>query len=407
MKKSITLILTVFLCSISYAVDIAEGTKLYLTPNENWKTADARFAAYFFTNGVGDAWADMTAVGGVADLYELTAPAGTWAHVIFCRMNPATVENNWSNKWNQSSDLTSDGTNNHYTVAEGTWDAGGGTWSVYNPVVASVSLTIPSKVFIDETISFSSMSANVTDPVYTYTVKVPESTEFVSASSPYQPLATGTYTFKAEVAESTNASEILAAITEDVLVKVVPDPVTIKVIIPAAWTEIAFYNWNADVSGNFVTPELLTSGRYSYTFERMDGLNLIFVEGAAWPSDEDAATRLGKQTVNIEGITTSTCYEIVDATYESGDPDWGKRLVNTIDCNEITTTNKVADIDPLLISIQDKINVRFAGIREISIYSVAGQKLYSGTAENEFTYRTKPGVYLLNIDGVCHKVLVK
>ena len=49
-------------------------------------------------------------------------------------MNPSAAENKWDNKWNQTSDLTL-GEDNCYTVEEGTWDKGNGTWSVYAPVV--------------------------------------------------------------------------------------------------------------------------------------------------------------------------------------------------------------------------------------------------------------------------------
>ena len=106
-------------------------TILYLKPNANWKAADARFAAYFFDNG--ETWVDMVLVEGETDIYAVTAPAG-YPSVIFCRMNPATTDNNWNDgvKWDQTVDLTvpTDG-NNLYTVKEGTWSKGGGTWSVY------------------------------------------------------------------------------------------------------------------------------------------------------------------------------------------------------------------------------------------------------------------------------------
>ena len=121
----------------AWAVTIASGTKLYLTPNANWKEANARFAAYFF--GDGEAWASMTLVE--TNVYEVTTPFpndGTtknYTNVIFCRMNPSATANNWNNKWNQTSDLTvpTNG-NNHYTVKEGTWDKGGGSWSCYDNV---------------------------------------------------------------------------------------------------------------------------------------------------------------------------------------------------------------------------------------------------------------------------------
>lgn len=106
-------------------------TILYLKPNSNWTQANARFAAYFFDNG--ETWVDMVLVEGETDIYAVTVPAG-YPSVIFCRMNPATTDNNWNDgvKWNQTDDLTvpTDG-NNLYTVKEGTWDKGGGTWSVY------------------------------------------------------------------------------------------------------------------------------------------------------------------------------------------------------------------------------------------------------------------------------------
>ena len=102
-------------------------TKLYFQPNSNWKVDNARFAAYFFGNG--ETWVDLTLVEGETDIYELTLPAG-YPNIIFCRMTPSATANNWNNKWNQTADLKTptDG-KNLYTVAEGAWDNGAGTWS--------------------------------------------------------------------------------------------------------------------------------------------------------------------------------------------------------------------------------------------------------------------------------------
>ena len=113
----------------------AEGdATLYLKPNANWLQADARFAIYYW-NDTGSNWTDMSDTDGDG-CYEGTVPAG-YSNIIFCRMNPGTADNNWENKWNQTSDLTvpTDGTN-CYTVAEGAWDKGSGTWSVYTPAAA-------------------------------------------------------------------------------------------------------------------------------------------------------------------------------------------------------------------------------------------------------------------------------
>lgn len=103
---------------------------LYLIPNSNWKIDNARFAAYFF-NTSGNTWVSMSDSDGDG-IYEGNIPTGyTFGeNVIFCRMNPNTTSNNWNNKWNQTADLVipTNG-DNLYTVAEGAWDKGSGTWS--------------------------------------------------------------------------------------------------------------------------------------------------------------------------------------------------------------------------------------------------------------------------------------
>lgn len=104
---------------------------LYLKPNSNWIKDNARFAAYFFHTGGGDTWVSMSDSDGDG-IYEGNIPAGyTFGeNVIFCRMNPNTTSNNWNNKWNQTADLVipTNG-DNLYTVKDGSWDKGGGTWS--------------------------------------------------------------------------------------------------------------------------------------------------------------------------------------------------------------------------------------------------------------------------------------
>ncbi|MBO5085944.1 MAG: hypothetical protein IJY67_03975 [Paludibacteraceae bacterium] len=103
---------------------IPNGTQLYLNPSAEWKESDARFVAYFF-GGDGELWLDMTDSNGDG-IYEVVSQ-GTREKVIFCRMNPETTENNWDNKWNQTSDLTYDGVNNQYNVVG--WEEG--NWSIY------------------------------------------------------------------------------------------------------------------------------------------------------------------------------------------------------------------------------------------------------------------------------------
>ena len=100
-------------------------TKLYFTPHDNWKQADARFAAYFF-KGETNAWKSMTLHRD--GIYVCDIPNG-FTGVIFCRMNPSAAANSWNNKWNQTGDITllTNG-QNHYSLNGGEWDAVTGEW---------------------------------------------------------------------------------------------------------------------------------------------------------------------------------------------------------------------------------------------------------------------------------------
>ena len=135
-KKALIVALSIGLISVPTVTKEVEAASqpetLYLTPNANWKVDNARFAAYFFGNG--ETWVSMTDKN-TDGIYEVTTPTSkVYPNVIFCRMNPSASANNWNNKWNQTADLAipSNGTN-HYTVKEGTWDKGGGTWSLFAP----------------------------------------------------------------------------------------------------------------------------------------------------------------------------------------------------------------------------------------------------------------------------------
>ncbi len=114
------------------AAAVSDGTKVvYLKPNSNWTQSSARFAVYVFVGGTNQ-WVDMSD-SDKDGYYSATVPEGEWDKIIFCRMNPGTKENSWETKWNQTSDLDIPDGMNCYTVASGTWDKGGGTWSNFVP----------------------------------------------------------------------------------------------------------------------------------------------------------------------------------------------------------------------------------------------------------------------------------
>ena len=107
---------------------------LYFKPNANWSQGDARFAAYVYD--VESAWVDLTELESNAGYYSAVFP-DIYTGILFCRMNPAKPENDWTNVWQQTVDLIipTDG-NNCLSHAEGSWNGGSGTWSYFEPTVA-------------------------------------------------------------------------------------------------------------------------------------------------------------------------------------------------------------------------------------------------------------------------------
>ena len=86
MKKLFTLFsLMLFYISGMLAANMTGGEVVYLTPHNNWKSDNARFAIYVYGNS-GNSWASMTKVAGETDLWTGTIPSGNWTNLIFCRM---------------------------------------------------------------------------------------------------------------------------------------------------------------------------------------------------------------------------------------------------------------------------------------------------------------------------------
>lgn len=104
---------------------------VYLKPNSNWLEADARFAAYFWQDGQPETWVDLTQ-DTESGVYKCSVPSG-YSNLIFVRMNPASADNNWDNKWGQTADLVVPaGDSVCYVINADSWDTG--YWTVYPPV---------------------------------------------------------------------------------------------------------------------------------------------------------------------------------------------------------------------------------------------------------------------------------
>ncbi len=96
--------------------DTGDCKTLYLEPTSNWNHSGARFAAYFYGGGPAETWVDMVS-SSCSGLWKVAVPNSAYTNVIFVRMNGATSENNWNNKWNQTGDLSISGSNNQYTIS--------------------------------------------------------------------------------------------------------------------------------------------------------------------------------------------------------------------------------------------------------------------------------------------------
>lgn len=109
---------------------VTDGT-VYLKPNANWLEAGARFAVYFFEDPA-NIWVDMVQ-DEESGVFKCAVPEG-YSNMIFCRMNPGTVDNNWDNKWSQTADLKVPVDDNVcFVLTDGSWTEGG--WTTYPPVI--------------------------------------------------------------------------------------------------------------------------------------------------------------------------------------------------------------------------------------------------------------------------------
>ena len=104
MKKLFTLLLVV----IGGVVESGAATVIHLLPGI-WDAANdtERYALYLVWNDNGEQnkWVDFTP--GDFNAWDVTIDDDhTYSKMVLCRMNGNTSENNWSNKWNQTDDIT-------------------------------------------------------------------------------------------------------------------------------------------------------------------------------------------------------------------------------------------------------------------------------------------------------------
>ena len=127
--KKITLLAALLVATTSlFAI---AGRTIYLNTGGSslWDQSGAKFGAYTFEPGGGTFSALMTPVEGESGIYSTTI-YGTDTKIIFLRLSDTAVEPNWTDKWNQTGDLTL-GADNQYTITG--WGNLDGVWSTYSP----------------------------------------------------------------------------------------------------------------------------------------------------------------------------------------------------------------------------------------------------------------------------------
>ena len=367
---------------------------VYLKPNANWKTDNARFAAYFW-NDSANVWVSMTYVED--GIYKVNLPEGYdyGCNIIFCRMNPSTTANNWNNKYNQTADLKTptDG-KNLYTVKEGTWDNGGGDWSVYTPAVAEpVALATP-EVKAEVDVNVITLTWEAIEGASHYTVQVDDDVEEVVNDTTYTFEGDYefeyTFTVKAIAADITkNLDSEAAVVTSKTEAKPVEEPVYTTVAeFLAAEEDDTIYTLNGTITsvtqttyGNFYlmddTGEVLIYGlcspegaaqywaesgakvgdditvktvRTSYGGSPQ-GKNAIFVDlvspgtRAFWTFDATAvsfAATAGAKTINVSIYNADAEVKVAsnEVQFTAGYADG----VLTISAAENTTTDKIEGV---------------------------------------------------------------
>lgn len=389
----------------------------YITVNGTWYTADNEYvqpAGKFDGASLGTFEKDFT-LGGELQAYPAT-DAVAIMHYQIDSETPQTIslprtgtEGNNSKHYGEGTVSIADLDGGQHTLsvwfqAGDAWDSNSSQNYVATFTVAAMQFTLPGYVFLGEDINFTVLYEGAIDPVYTCSVKVPGADDFTTLEGEvrtYTPQAAGEYTFRVTVAESTAPETVLAQVEKTVMVRELPEPITVKVKVPAEWgTTISLWCWDEYDAGHWLYTT--ADGEwYTATLERLYPASFIVVNGSDWPSGDNS-----QQTVDVMGITASGCYEVgaVDEAQQ------GKRVVTSVDCGEEPGTGTGLDVmesHTTVLADGQGIQAAFDGTQRVQLYSVSGQLLHDATCDAAFAYPAAKGIYLLRIGGEAYKVAVK
>lgn len=159
---------------------------------------------------------------------------------------------------------------------------------------------------------------------------------------------------------------------------------------PGSWSQIALDNEYYKTGNNYI---------YSNTSANVDILALATAEGTNTYVLEVVMSKIqyytgGSWKAMIPG-GQGTAYEPTNSGYKA-----------TFTKSIFTNTSKIES--SLKISTESgKVTARFDGKADVQLFTSTGQLISSTSSENEFSKTVNSGVYLLRIDGQCHKVQVQ
>lgn len=310
-KQSISIVLAVMMMLSTMLVGMVtsnaadtftKGSTLYFD-TKAINQGNERWAAYFFNSDTDNAWVDCTAVPDDNKIYSVTVP-GSYANVIFCRMDKVQTENGWGDMlWNQSYNLkASEATGNEY-VSTG-WVSNTkyftGEWGTYADSNTTHKVTVNfSNATVklgDNTLTSGTAVTVDNDKDYTLTVTPNSGYSLSKVMQGSTDLGTsGTYT--------------LAAGTDDVTIDITTENSTEN--------DYEFY-----VTGYMNGNDLTTSNNYKFTKES-NGIYTCMMT----PTDHLYVTITDKNTGKV--YWSASYEELSENTYstktvvESGGNKWG------------------------------------------------------------------------------------
>lgn len=310
-KQSISIVLAVMMMLSTMLVGMVtsnaadtftKGSTLYFD-TKAINQGNERWAAYFFNSDTDNAWVDCTAVPDDNKIYSVTVP-GSYANVIFCRMDKVQTENGWGDMlWNQSYNLkASEATGNEY-VSTG-WVSNTkyftGEWGTY----------ADSNTTHKVTVNFSNATVKLGDNTLTSgtAVTVDNDKDYTLTVTPNSGYSLSKV-MQGSTDLGTSSTYTLAAGTDDVTIDITTENSTEN--------DYEFY-----VTGYMNGNDLTTSNNYKFTKES-NGIYTCMMT----PTDHLYVTITDKNTGKV--YWSASYEELSENTYstktvvESGGDKWG------------------------------------------------------------------------------------